>query len=214
MITPIHLLLKDTFLLIQALPRKKIIWWRQLRTRKKKRKAAAHAKKHFALRCIANVLHQIGLVEKNVHAYLAKIVQRIFKLSALRGMSPRTLTEEKLSLKKNTVTARNLIVSSAIVNATVLESDAHLLVNARTVKTGRQSAKKMNPQWDKFLKREKQTVKWKLSLDRLMYFKVSMILINFVTDPCRLLDLRLDIYKNYTLLYILIENIGDYDIER
>lgn len=46
-----------------------------------------------------------------------------------------------------------------------------------------------------------------------MYFKVSMILINFVTDPCRLLDLWY-IYKNYTLLYIFIELIGNYDIER
>jgi hypothetical protein len=91
--------------------------------------------------------------------------------------------------------------------------DAHHLVNARTVKTGRQLAKKKNPQWDKISRREKRTIKWKLSLDKLMYFKVSMILINFVTDPCRLLDLWY-IYKNYTLLYIFIELIGNYDIER
>lgn len=213
MTTLTHLPSRDTFLLIQVLPRKKTIWWRQLKTRKKKRKAAAHAKKHFVSRCIANVLHQIGFVEKNVHAYLVKIVQRIYKLLALIGTSQRTLTEEKPSLRKNTVTARNLIVSSAIVNAIVLGLDAHHLVNARTVKTGRQLAKKKNPQWDKISRREKRTIKWKLSLDKLMYFKVSMILINFVTDPCRLLDLWY-IYKNYTLLYIFIEFIGNYDIER
>lgn len=189
MITSTHLPSRDTFLSIQALPRKKIIWWRPHKIRKKKRKEAAHAKKHFVSRCIANVLLRIELVEKNVHACLVKIVQRIYKLLALIGMSRRTLTGEKLSLKKNTVTARNLIVSSATVNVTVLGLDAHFLVNARTAKTERQQVKKMNPQWDKFLKREKQTIQWKLSLDKLMYFKVSMILINFVTDPSRLLDL-------------------------
>jgi len=85
-------------------------------------------------------------VEKNVHAYLVKIVQRIYKLLALIGTSQRTLTKEKPSLRKNTVTARNLIVSSAIVNAIVLGLDAHHLVNVRTVKTERQLAKKKNPQ--------------------------------------------------------------------
>ena len=81
-----------------------------------------------------------------MHAYLVKIVQRIYKLLALIGTSQRILTEEKPSLMKNTVTARNLIVSSAIVNAIVLGLDAHHLVNARIVKTERQLAKKKNPQ--------------------------------------------------------------------
>jgi len=85
-----------------------------------------------------NVLHQIELVEKNVLAYNVKTVQSTYKQSASLETIQRNLTVEKPSLKKNTVTARNLIASNDTVNAIALESAAHLLVNAKTAKTVRQ----------------------------------------------------------------------------
>jgi hypothetical protein len=72
--------------------------------------------------------------------------------------------------------------------------------------------KKTNPQSDKINRRERKSLQWRLSLDKLMHFKVSMILINFVTDPMLPTWSLVHIYINNYILLIFLQSIVRNDL--